>query len=271
MKRDSKAQLSKVTLFTLLSVASFFVVATIVLVVCAGLQINPFRERTTSFLIASFMGAIGLAVVSLFLNVAANLGRIADSRIPDEMSQAGNPLKNWFIGIATAAGLALALVFVGTYFSEQKFLRVMRSQADDVIGKNPELIEKIANHLEKNSSQEYWEVAKILKFLASQRRDLPHITLIYVSQFEGKPARYGIESYIWQEKESKDYQPPYYQCAQDLDCEYLESFFNGKSNRVLEKLQRKDDSFDIFFPFEKHGIRFVLRFDRTQRYGKIGS
>jgi hypothetical protein len=39
---------------------------------CAGLEINPLRETTTSFLAAAFVGLAGVAALLVLLNVATN-------------------------------------------------------------------------------------------------------------------------------------------------------------------------------------------------------
>ena len=48
-----------------------------------SLQINPFKEITTSFLIAAFLGLIGIATVLVLLNVATSVSLIADAKIAD--------------------------------------------------------------------------------------------------------------------------------------------------------------------------------------------
>jgi hypothetical protein len=81
MEQGAKAQIAKLTL-TLLTVVVFALFLG-VLVLCAGLQINPFRETTTTFLIASFIGLIGVAAVLVLLNVATNISLIADAKISE--------------------------------------------------------------------------------------------------------------------------------------------------------------------------------------------
>src|SRR5215470_14405586 len=63
MRLETKAQIAKTSLSLLLVVVFIFLLGLVVLVVCAGLQINPFRETTTSFLISAFMGLVGVAAV----------------------------------------------------------------------------------------------------------------------------------------------------------------------------------------------------------------
>lgn len=83
MELDTKAQIAKATLNLLTAVVGLFLLGVLVLVLCAGLQINPFKETTTSFLIAVFVGLIGVATVLVLLNVATNISLIAVPRSPN--------------------------------------------------------------------------------------------------------------------------------------------------------------------------------------------
>jgi hypothetical protein len=83
MRVETKAQIARATL-TLLTLTTFvFLLSVLVLVLCVGLQINPFRETTSSLLGAAFGGLIGVAAVLVLLNVATNISLIADARIAE--------------------------------------------------------------------------------------------------------------------------------------------------------------------------------------------
>jgi hypothetical protein len=56
-------EIAHLTLNSLMIVAAMFALGVVVLVLCTGLRINPFREKTTSFLLAVFGGLIGLASI----------------------------------------------------------------------------------------------------------------------------------------------------------------------------------------------------------------
>ncbi len=83
MEVDTKSQIAKITLSLLVVVVSLFFLGVLVLVLCAGLQINPFKETTTSFLVAAFAGLVGVAAVLVLLNVATNVSLIADAKIAE--------------------------------------------------------------------------------------------------------------------------------------------------------------------------------------------
>lgn len=92
----------------LVLVAVLFLLGLVVLAVCAGLQINPFRETTASFLLAVFTGLIGAASILVLLNVSTNIGLIADARIAElQVEPQPGILKKW---IRMFAGVSVVLV-----------------------------------------------------------------------------------------------------------------------------------------------------------------
>ena len=67
------------------------------------------------------------------------------------------------------------------------------------------------------------------------------------------------------------YEPSYFQCTANLDCDYLKRFFSGEKAEVLREYTLRDDQFYIYIPHTGKEGRFVLAFDRRNSYGKIGS
>jgi hypothetical protein len=94
--------------------------------------------------------------------------------------------------------------------------------------------------------------------------------VIYSAQFEGKLTFYRVDYYEWNQKPDAN-TPTYFQCTQDVDCEYLTKFFSGQNADVFQKYTIRDDQFYIYIPFVGKESRFVLLFDRRNSYGKIGS
>ncbi len=83
MRLGTKAQIAKATLSLLTLVSSLFLLGVLVLVLCVGLNINPFKETTSAFLVSAFAGLIGVVVVLVLLNVAVNVSLIADAKIAE--------------------------------------------------------------------------------------------------------------------------------------------------------------------------------------------
>jgi hypothetical protein len=56
-----------------------------------------------------------------------------------------------------------------------------------------------------------------------------------------------------------------------LDCDYLTKFFSGEKVDILRKYTVRDDQFYIYIPYSGKESRFVLLFNRSNSYGKLGS
>lgn len=272
MQLETKAQIARATLSLLVVVASLFFLGVLVLVLCAGLEINPFRETTTSFLVAAFAGVAGFAAVLVLLNVATNMSLIADAKIAElRIESQPSVLRKWLIGFGLAAAVLVALVFGGTYLSKERFLRVVHTQADDVLRANKTLLEEISRLLASGKGEDYKRITEIRTFLQNQRSGLPQLTVIYSGKFTDKLAFYRVNEYFPEYQETRTYIPSYFTCTQNLDCEYLTRFFSGEKVDILEKYTFRDDQFYIYVPFIGNEARFVLLFDRRNSYGKLGS
>jgi hypothetical protein len=272
MKLETKAQISHLTLLLLTFVAFVFVLGVLVLVLCTGLQINPFRETTTSFLIASFMGLIGIAGIMVLVNVAMNLSLIADAKIVDlKIERRSGVIKKWLITFSGIAGLLVAIIFAGTYFSKEKFLSVVENQADEVLKENESMLTEIDTRLTSAKPADFKRLTEIIGFLENQRRNLPQLTLIYSKDIVGKPAIYRVDNYFYGNLEKNEYTPQYYACEPNIDCDYLKKFFAGDTAELLKKYTLRDDEFYIYVPVIKGHMRFMLMFDRRNSYGKLGS
>jgi len=272
MKLETKAQIAGATLSLLTFVASLFLLGVLVIVLCVGLQINPFRETTTAFLSTAFAGLIGVAAVLVLLNVATNVSLIADAKISElKIEPRRGLLKRWAVAFVFVAAVIVGIIFVGTYFSKQRYLAVVHSQAGEILRQNGTLLDEISRLLASGKPSDYKRVSEIGNFLESQRAELPQLTIIYSGKFEGKLAFYGINRFISYDSEKMAYSPTYFTCTQNLDCEYLTRFFPGEKVDVLQKSAFRDDQFFIYIPIEGKESRFVLLFDRRNSYGKIGS
>jgi hypothetical protein len=272
MELETKAQIARATLALLVVVASLFFLGVLVLVLCAGLEINPFRETTTSFLIAAFAGLAGVAAVLVLLNVASNMSVIADAKIAElRIDPRPSVLTKWLLAFGLAAAALVALVFGGTYLSKEKFLGVVHTQADEVLKANKNLLEEISRRLATGKTEDHRRIAEIRTFLQNQRSGFPQLTVIYSGKFADKLAFYRVNEYFSDDQETKAYTPAYFTCTQNLDCEYLTRFFSGEKVDTLQKYTVRDDQFYIYMPFVGSETRFVLLFDRRNSYGKFGS
>lgn len=278
MLLQTKARLSRATLILLCWVAVAFILGVSVLTLCAGLNINPFHERATTLLFAAFFGLIGAAFGLFLLNVAINISIIADARIselPSTNSQASIP-KKWIIYTLAAALLVTTFLVGSSYFSKKTYMSLVRSQAEDILQHNSSLLDQIATKLAANGdARDYKEISDILKFLQSQRANLPNITLLYSGTFASKTTyyqltgdgRYSLEA----PKPGDSYAHVYFSCKPEIDCEYIQNFFSGNNAEPMEHFSFRSDEFTIYLPYVINGKRFILLFARWNRYGKLGS
>ena len=179
MRLETKAQIAKATLILLVIVAVLFFLGGFVIVLCAGLGVNPFRETTTSFLVSAFIGLIGAATILVLLNVATNISLIADAKIAElKVEPRPGVLKKWIM-VSVAAGILLAgFIFAGTYISKERYLKVVRSQSEEVLKANNSLVEEISRLLASGKPEDYTRINEIRFFLQSQRAGLPQLTVI---------------------------------------------------------------------------------------------
>jgi len=85
-------------------------------------------------------------------------------------------------------------------------------------------------------------------------------------------ALFTVPDYFPQDKDGKYmYTPSYFPCTKNLDCDYLRAFFSGQKVDPLQKYTLRDDQFYIYIPVVGAESRFVLLFNRTNSYGKLGS
>lgn len=272
MNPSAKAQISRASLSLLILVATLLLLGVVVLVVCSGLQINPFRETTTSFLVAAFVGLIGVAVVLVLLNVAVNISLITDAQVAAlKIEPSQQWLKRWLIGFSATAVLVVGIIFVGTYLSKERFLGVVRRQADLVLNENRGSLEEMSKLLASGKLEDFKRIHEIKTYLTSQRSDLPALTIIYSGKFGNKLTFYQTTDYFYSADRSPEYSPQYFSCTAQLDCDYLTKFFSGGNVEVFQKYTIREDQFFIYIPFAGKESRYVFLFQRRNSYGKLGS
>jgi hypothetical protein len=272
MELDTKSKIAKLTLWALIVVVCLFFVGVLVLVLCAGLQVNPFKETTTSFLIAAFTGLIGIAAVLVLLNVATNISLIADAKMAEMKIEAhGGSLRSWLAGSFVVVVALVVIILGGTWLSKERYLHVVREQANEVLEQNENLLNEASRLFASAKPQDYKRIYDIRSFLENQRSGFPRLTLLYSGKFADKTAFYQVNEYFPGDPGKNSFTPVYYPCTRTLDCDYLKKFFSGENVDALQKYTIRDDQFYIYIPYVGKDARFVLLFDRRNSYGKLGS
>ena len=272
MKLETKVQVARASLSLLVLIVVLFLLGLVVVVVCAGFQINPFRETTTSFLLALFMGLIGVAAILVLLNVATNISLIADARIAElRIEPQAGMLKKWVVMFACAAAVLVGLIFVGTYLSKERFLQIVGQQANEVMKDNRPSFEEIGHLLLSGKPEDSKRVNKIHNYLVTRQPDLSQLTVIYPGKVGDKVIFYRTAGDYYYNPGYTGEQRTYYTCTKKMDCDYLTKFFAGENVDILRKYTIRDSQFYIYVPIITNDTRFVLLFERWNSYGKVGS
>ena len=272
MKLETKVQIARTSLSLLVLVVVLFLLGLVVLVVCAGLQINPFRETTTSFLLALFMGLIGVAAILVLLNVATNIGLIADARIAElKVEPRSGIVKKWAVMFACTVAALVGLVFVGTYLSKERYLQVVGQQVNEVVKDNRPSFEEIGHLVVSGKPEDFKRIDEIHNYLATRRPDLSQLTILYSGKVGDKVVYYRTAGDYYYNPQAPQDPKVYYTCMPKQDCDYLKKFFAGENVDILRKYTIRDDRFYFYVPVTTGDSRFVLLFERWNSYGKIGS
>ncbi|HKD81775.1 MAG TPA: hypothetical protein VKH81_18930 [Candidatus Angelobacter sp.] len=272
MHLETKAQISRWSLTLLIAVIGLVCLGALAVILCAGLDINPFRETTTSFLVASFVGLIGIVAALFLLNVATDISMIAEASIAGlKIGPSTDVPKKWALGFGAAALALVIIILAGTYFSRIRYLDVVQEQANEVLKENDNLLAEISQRLAAGQTADFKRIVEIRNFLTHQRSGLPNMTIIYSSKFSDKLALYEVGGYSWSGVDMNNYQPTYFECTRNLDCDYLKQFFSGGKVDVLKKFTIRGSQFNIYVPYTGKETRFVLMFDSRNSYGKLGS
>ncbi len=273
---DIKQNVSKLSFLFICLVVTMLFVGTCVLITTVSFGINPFKSETTAFLSLSFFSMIGMSVVALMLNVAANLSLIAEGRTGDTSVKAKSftdskkILKLWTIGTgATTAGLII-LILVLNLASESRKFKMMEDLSNEVLSGNKGLVEKLAGDLKAGTIERLSEIPKKLEFLKKQRQDLPELVLIFSEDFEGQRAYRVINSWNFSPLTKENSKYPFYSCTKDVDCEKLKSFFEAGGMQKFSVKQNGLDEYSVYFPYEINGTRFILMFNKGIRFGSVG-
>lgn len=244
----------------------------LVLVMCAGLSINPFKKKTTTFLLAFFGGLIGLASILVLLNLATNISIIADARFAtNNIAPPTEILLKWIPGFFAFAGAIVGAIFVSTRIARLKKLQTLRNSIDQMLEQNEDMLEKISGKLASGERQDMQQVCDIREYIKNQRADFPDLTIIFPGTFERRVTFHYLDKYthISEEKDAQKFTAKYFACTPNYDCEFLNSFFSGEPAETLQ--HGSDNDFKIYVPIKGKETRFVLLFSQRDTFGKIGS
>lgn len=270
----TNADIARWTLNGLLLIVSFLVAAIVVLVVSTGLQFVPFREDTAMALLAAFMGGIGLSVILLVLNIAANLSMIAAVKLEQHQHTAPylamhSKIGRWFAFAGILVTLGLAVTIGGTVYSKYKFRDIFTAQSHNLIVENEALLKNIGKKLGHIGTAERRDVANAAKVLESKEKNITEVQVIWAQEVMGQKS-YSIQGDYFYSSEGNDH-PDWFKCETPELCTWFQSFFSGKDVRPYFEFAFMGDEYNAYMPVISDGARYVLWLSKKQSYGKIGS
>jgi hypothetical protein len=271
INNKTNADIACWTLNGLMLVVSFLVAAIAVMIVSASLQFVPFKENTAAALLAVFMGGIGVSVVLLVLNIAANLSLIAglkleEHRIAHPYSGQTSRMKQWVIFAGVLIALGLALTLGGTVYSKWRFQKIFAEQAQAIQQDNQSVFAGIVRKIGNGYNPNRQDLATAMKVLESQQNSINSVSVIWSSTVMEKRIFEMQDNYFY-----KDRSQNFYTCDGPELCLWLNEFFDGKDKKPYRNFAFINDVYAIYVPVVQDGKRFVLLLTRRQDYGKIGS
>ncbi len=267
----TNADIARWTLSGLMLVVSFLVAAIAVLIVSSALQFVPFKENTAAALLAIFMGGIGISVVLLVLNIAANLSLIAGVKL--EEHRAANPysghisqMKRWVVFCSGLVVAGLIITIGGTVYSKYRYQKLFTEQAQAIEKDNQAVFANIARRIGNGRDVNRQDLATAMKVLESQQKSINSVTVIWSSMIMEKRVLQKQDDYFY-----KDRSEDFFVCDSAELCAWTNDFFEGKDHKAIRDFSFIDGIYNVYLPVVEGGKRFILLLNSRQNYGKIGS
>lgn len=285
MLLNTKVKLAHGTLYILSGLAALVAMGVVGIVACATFHVNPFNEHTTDFLIAAIVGLVGLGLVALALNVAANISIIADSKVANiQLENGGYSLKNV---IATCA-VVVAVIFAGVWGAAYISDAVLKQRLVKFAGALPVDYVSELQMLEKNLAK-----TEKIENIKSCRNMIYTIPVILTGDFVIDDLMYSykkdstsmagiLEVGILDNKQmSESDDDPYthspFRCKDKPYCEVIRSFLTDSTSAIPDPIVSNgrcgwvENVPVVYTPLIVEGRRLVAKVCIRSSYGKIGS
>jgi hypothetical protein len=268
MKTSNKIKLANLTTWTMVITISFIALFFIGFIVSNTFDLNVFTNRTSNFIL-SFIGFSAVIVLcSAILNISLNISLIADDKIQNSKENGKSLISKKFLSYTI--GLIVIIVsflFLGDYLTRKNEKEQLFFEANDIIARYESSIDEIS--LSLSDTSKIADVPKILLFLSHQKLEFPNISIISSDRYDEQLTFLEINEYDNKEDLIKPYyNNSFYKC-QAQDCDYLTQFFTGLTNE--KHFWTEKNQYELYFPFDRNGKKFILLFSKYKRGGKIGS
>ena len=232
-------------------------------------DLKIFRERMTETFYLSLLGIFAILGGAMVLNVMANLSKIStalgmQNAVPTDDTK---PSRLRVGAAALSLVLVVAVLFVGNEFSVQRKKQLLISAAERLVSENQDSLAMLADY--KFSLDYAKKAAGVLKVVQKIDKNFPEVMLVVPESISSKQVFLAFGSREYYDAKAEDQKVSYIFSASQSEREYLSSVFvTGNKNY---RFHGEKGSYQLYFPIEISGKRFVLYFSDYQRYGKFGS
>ncbi len=267
MNQQTKRRISNISTWVMIITIGIISIWFLGFIISNTFDLNVFSEKTSDFFISLFGTALVLVFCSAFLNISINISIIADSKsytIPGVKSQTGRYLLFGFLGVVLFVTGAL---FAGDYYSRKILKSNLYQECKDLIDRNNKILNDLSIDIKEKSK--VFEIPKILGFLENQKKEFPTVTLILPVEYKDQLTFIKINSWSDSVNLAKDYYNLSVYPCEKFDCDYLTQIFTTSDTTYL--LWTSKNNYRLYFPIKKNDTKFILLFDKTERYGRAGS
>jgi hypothetical protein len=268
MKTTTKVKLAHLTTWTMVMTISFIALFFIGFIVSSTFDLNVFTNKTSNF-IGSFIAFSAVIVLcSAILNVSLNISIIADSKTQEVKETNNSFITKKFLSYTLGLIIIIiAFLFFGDYRTRLNEKNKIMMEANDLIVRYKSSIDQISIGLSDTSKIS--KVPDILDFLGNQKQGLTSVVIITSGKFNGQLTFLVINQFIDSVNLKKPfYNNSFYKC-ESQDCDYLNSFFNHKTQENL--FWTEGNEYKFYVPIEYKDKKYILLFSNYEREGKYGS
>ncbi len=232
-------------------------------------DLKIFRERMTETFYLSLLGIFAILGGAMVLNVMANLSKISTALGKQHALPTNAPQPSRLrLGVAALSLILIVVVlFVGNELSLKRKKELLISAAEKLVSENQDSLFMLADY--KFSLDYAKKTAGALKVVQKIDKNFPEVMLVVPESITGKQVFLAFGGREYHDAKEENEKVSYIFPASQTEREYLSSVFvTGNKNY---RFHGEKGSYQLYFPIEVSGKRFVLYFSDYQRYGKFGS
>lgn len=223
----------------------------------------------TEMFYLSLLGIFAILGGALILNVMSNLSKISEAVALRNVSPIEEKKTNR-ISIAVVSLSLLLIVgvlFTGNELSAKHKKELLVNAAEKLVAENQQSLATLTDY--KFSLEYAKKSAGVLKVIRKIDKNFPEVMLIVPDNIGDKQVYLAFGGYQDHDEKKQIEMVSYIFSASQDEREYLQTVFAAQSKDL--RFRGEKGSYQLYFPIEISGKRFVLYFSDYQRYGKYGS